>query len=88
MVTLLNFPQGPERKPSLLRIKSELSEYDENEFGAQTIAAEERQSGNLKWSVLAQYFKSAGLLVTFITVFLVLAAAAAGGGADYWVSYW
>nr|UEO57357.1 ABCC3 [Conogethes punctiferalis] len=62
---------------------------DIEEFEAQKLQAEERQSGNLKWSVVVAYFRSGGnycfILFTFIVVVL---GSIAGGAVDYWVSFW
>ncbi|KAM3966456.1 LOW QUALITY PROTEIN: ATP-binding cassette subfamily C member 4-like [Aphomia sociella] len=80
-----------EDRPSLLRSQSSINEDGKElpEFEAQKMAAEERQSGNLRWEVIAAYFKFGGN-VGFIlfTMLMVLLTAASAAGADYWISYW
>ncbi|XP_041974693.1 ATP-binding cassette sub-family C member 4-like [Aricia agestis] len=58
-------------------------------FEAQEMAAEERESGNLRWAVIASYFTSGGSIcyISYV-VGLVLLAAGSAAAADYWVSYW
>ncbi|XP_028160238.1 probable multidrug resistance-associated protein lethal(2)03659 [Ostrinia furnacalis] len=62
---------------------------DIEEFKAQTQEAEERQSGNLKWSVVSAYFSSGGnICFIAFTVTMILLAAVAAGATDYWISFW
>lgn len=62
---------------------------DIEEFEAQKLQAEERQSGNLKWSVVTAYFRSGGSgLFIALTFFVMLLGPMAGGAVDFWVSYW
>lgn len=84
--------RGKEEKENPVLFKNQLSiiETDDLEqFEAQKMADEERQSGNLKWSVIAAYFRAGGnicfLLFTFL---LIILTAASSAGADYWISYW
>lgn len=59
------------------------------QFEAQKVKDEERQSGNLRWEVISAYFRSGGSLCFILfTVGLVLLATTAAASADYWVSYW
>ncbi|XP_026764672.2 ATP-binding cassette subfamily C member 4-like [Galleria mellonella] len=80
-----------EDKPSLARAQSFTNDEEEKlpQFEAQKMVAEERQSGNLRWEVIAAYFTSGGskLFITF-TVLMIALAAASGASADFWVSYW
>ncbi|GBP41931.1 hypothetical protein EVAR_31694_1 [Eumeta japonica] len=78
------------RHPSMNRSTSIMSEKEQEEdFAPQTIAPEERQSGNLKWNVIASYFKAGGNAVFIITtILLIVATATAAGSVDYWVSFW
>ncbi|XP_026324225.1 multidrug resistance-associated protein 4-like [Hyposmocoma kahamanoa] len=82
---------GKEKK-SYLRILSTSSSgdgEDEEEFEAQKMAAEERQSGNLKWEVVSSYFTSGGnWCFIMFTIFMILLTASAAASADYWISYW
>ncbi|KAJ0181177.1 hypothetical protein K1T71_003262 [Dendrolimus kikuchii] len=77
-------------KTALIRSQSSMNEGEELEiFEKQKIADEERQSGSLRWEVIAAYFRSGGSICLIILVFaLNIIATAAGAGADYWVSYW
>ncbi|XP_072936036.1 ATP-binding cassette sub-family C member 4-like [Epargyreus clarus] len=59
------------------------------QFEAQQQAAEERQSGNLRWEVIAAYFNAGGnVCFLLFTAFMILLTAACAAGADYWISFW
>ncbi|CAH2068593.1 unnamed protein product, partial [Iphiclides podalirius] len=75
--------------PKYLRAVS-INEGEELEqFEEQKMAAEERQSGNLRWEVITMYFKSGGSIFFIIfTFFAIFLASAAAGATDYWVSFW
>ncbi|XP_023934406.1 ATP-binding cassette sub-family C member 4 [Bicyclus anynana] len=78
-------------KPALLRALSTKSGADEDtrQFEAQKMAAEEKQSGNLRWEVIYSYFSAGGnIYFILFTMFLILGAAAAGSSADFWISFW
>ncbi|CAG9107766.1 unnamed protein product [Plutella xylostella] len=76
-------------RPQLMHSQSKMSEsMDLPEYAAQKQEAEERGSGNLKWSVVAAYFSAGGGFALFLTVVCIFGAAAAAAGADFWVSYW
>lgn len=74
----------------MLRSQSVISENDnQDSFEAQKMVAEERGTGNLKWSVVMAYFKAGGSVFIFLlTITMILAAAASAAAADYWVSFW
>ncbi|XP_045455242.1 ATP-binding cassette sub-family C member 4-like [Melitaea cinxia] len=79
-----------EEKPALLRaISSNESENVDEMFEEQKMAAEERQSGTLRWEVIYSYFKAGGgicfILFNVLMIFITTGSAAA---ADYWISYW
>ncbi|KAG6463316.1 hypothetical protein O3G_MSEX013801 [Manduca sexta] len=77
-------------RPALLRSQSSMNEDEDlPQFEAQKLADEERQSGNLRWEVIAGYFRSGGnVCFLFFTFLMVILATASAAGADYWVSYW
>ncbi|XP_059049067.1 ATP-binding cassette sub-family C member 4-like [Achroia grisella] len=80
-----------EDKPTLVRSQSSANEEGENlpQFEVQKIAAEERQSGNLRWEVIAAYFRAGGSnFFVIFTILMIALAAASAAGADFWVSYW
>ncbi|XP_050673621.1 ATP-binding cassette subfamily C member 4-like [Leptidea sinapis] len=53
------------------------------------MVAEEKQSGNLKWEVISQYFRAGGnFCFIMFTITVVLMAAATAAAADYWISFW
>ncbi|KPI93322.1 putative multidrug resistance-associated protein lethal(2)03659 [Papilio xuthus] len=76
-------------RPALLKAIS-INEGDEQaQFEEQKMAAEERQSGNLRWEVVSTYFKAGGnIFFVIFTFFMVLMTAVSAGVVDYWVSYW
>ncbi|XP_041974687.1 ATP-binding cassette sub-family C member 4-like [Aricia agestis] len=76
-------------KPPMLRAISTTEEEDGGKFEAQKMAAEEKQSGNLRWEVIAAYFRSGGNLcyIVFIMLLIFITAGSAAA-ADYWISYW
>ncbi|XP_068628826.1 ATP-binding cassette subfamily C member 4-like [Battus philenor] len=76
-------------RPMTMRTTS-INEGDEpTQFEEQKMAAEERQSGNLRWEVVATYFKSGGNIgFILFTIFVVLMSSASAGVVDYWVSFW
>ncbi|XP_047540734.1 ATP-binding cassette sub-family C member 4-like [Vanessa atalanta] len=77
-------------KPALLRTISTTESIDQGEvFKEQKMAAEERQSGNLRWEVMYAYFRSGGsALFILFNVIMITITAASGAGSDYWISYW
>ncbi|CAH2267214.1 jg2942 [Pararge aegeria aegeria] len=78
-------------RPAMLRAMSTKSgtEEDTRQFEAQKMAAEEKQSGNLRWEVIYSYFTSGGNIFFIIfTMMMILAAAASASAADYWISFW
>ncbi|KAL4709187.1 hypothetical protein ACJJTC_008115 [Scirpophaga incertulas] len=68
-----------------------LSETEDNDdkFEAQKMQAEERGTGNLRWSVIKAYFRSGGN-ICFITLSIGMVALSTtiGASIDFWVSYW
>ncbi|XP_050359934.1 ATP-binding cassette sub-family C member 4-like isoform X2 [Nymphalis io] len=79
-----------EDKPALLRAISTTESIDQGEvFKEQKMAAEERQSGNLRWEVMYAYFRSGGsAFFILFNVIMITITAASGAGSDYWISYW
>ncbi|CAH4030827.1 unnamed protein product [Pieris brassicae] len=82
--------KGDEKeKPQLLRAISATESEDLEEFETQKMAAEEKQSGNLRWEVISSYFRSGGnICFILFTIGLILTAAASAAAADYWISFW
>lgn len=74
----------------MLRSLSTISEPEfQDKFEAQKLEAEERQTGNLKLSVVVAYFRAGGSAFFFmLTLFMILVTAASAAAADYWISYW
>ncbi|XP_013195380.2 ATP-binding cassette sub-family C member 4 isoform X2 [Amyelois transitella] len=77
-------------RPKLLRTQSSVNEAEQpQEFEAQKIKDEERQSGNLRWEVVSAYFTSGGnVCFIMFTVLMILLAAASAAAVDFWVSFW
>lgn len=73
-----------------MRSTSVISETDkEDEFEAQTIDPEERQSGDIKSEVITAYFTAGGsYMLVFLALFMILITAASAASVDYWISYW
>ncbi|XP_048004522.1 ATP-binding cassette sub-family C member 4-like [Leguminivora glycinivorella] len=82
--------KSDDKANAVKRRVSRVSEAEEQpEFKAQVIAAEERQSGALRLEVIAAYFLSGNsVCYVLFAVGVILAATAAAGAADYWVSNW
>lgn len=77
-------------RPLLKTMMSVTSESeDAQEFEAQKMEEEERQSGNLRWEVISAYFKSGGnvCFILFALSIVVLSTTSAAA-VDYWVSFW
>ncbi|XP_021200213.3 ATP-binding cassette sub-family C member 4 [Helicoverpa armigera] len=76
-------------RPALKTMTSVTEEDDGEEFEAQKMEEEERQSGNLRWEVIAAYFKAGGnaCFILFALSMIVLSTTSAAS-VDYWVSYW
>ncbi|CAK1599798.1 unnamed protein product [Parnassius mnemosyne] len=79
-----------EKEKAGLKKSVSISEGEELEqFEAQKMAAEERQSGNLRWEVISTYFKFGGSFCLVAFTLLVIAMTSASAAAvDYWVSFW
>ncbi|CAG5018112.1 unnamed protein product [Parnassius apollo] len=79
-----------EKEKASLKKSVSISEPEELEqFEEQKMAAEERQSGNLRWEVISTYFKSGGSFFLVSFTFLILAMTSTSAAAvDYWVSFW
>ncbi|CAG9575807.1 unnamed protein product [Danaus chrysippus] len=76
-------------KPALLRAISTNESEDIPQFEEQKMAAEEKQSGNLRWDVIYSYFTSGGnICFILFAMFMIVLAAASAAGADYWISFW
>ncbi|KAL4709197.1 hypothetical protein ACJJTC_008125 [Scirpophaga incertulas] len=74
---------------SLSRGVSMTDSENYDKFEAQQMQAEERGSGNLRWSVISAYFRSGGSICFILfTVGMILLAAVFAAATDYWVSYW
>ncbi|CAF4884021.1 unnamed protein product [Pieris macdunnoughi] len=82
--------KGDEKEtPQLLRAISATESEDLEEFETQKMAAEEKQSGNLRWEVIRSYFRSGGnICFILFTIGIILTAAASAAAADYWISFW
>ncbi|XP_022822572.1 multidrug resistance-associated protein 4-like [Spodoptera litura] len=76
-------------KPALKTMISVNEGEELQEFEAQKMKEEERQSGNLRWEVISAYFRSGGnvCFILFALLVVVLATACAAS-VDYWVSFW
>nr|AKC34055.1 ABCC3 protein [Spodoptera litura] len=76
-------------KPALKTMISVNEGEELQEFEAQKMKEEERQSGNLRWEVISAYFRSGGnvCFILFALLVVVLATTCAAS-VDYWVSYW
>nr|AKC34056.1 ABCC3 protein [Spodoptera litura] len=76
-------------KPALKTMISVNEGEELQEFEAQKMKGEERQSGNLRWEVISAYFRSGGnvCFILFALLVVVLATACAAS-VDYWVSFW
>lgn len=75
-----------ERVLSRISVKSE---EDDEEEKKQTLDAEERAKGTLKWSVIANYIKSVeSVWAVAMALFALLLTQAAATTADYWLSFW
>nr|AUO38741.1 ABCC3 protein [Spodoptera frugiperda] len=76
-------------KPTLKTMISVNEGEEVQEFEAQKMKEEERQSGNLRWEVISAYFRSGGhvCFILFALLVVVLATTCAAS-VDYWVSYW
>lgn len=75
----------------MLRALSTKSASDEDtpQFEAQKMAAEEKQSGNLRWEVIYSYFNAGGnIFFIMLVLAMILLAAASASAADYWISFW
>lgn len=92
LVFFLQSIEDKEKKRDLKRAVSVASSNENDdiiEFEAQKQEAEERQSGNLKWSVVTAYFRSGGnICFIAFTISMILIAAVATGATDYWISFW
>ncbi|XP_045760841.1 ATP-binding cassette sub-family C member 4-like [Maniola jurtina] len=78
-------------RPAMLRVLSTKSttQEDADQFEAQKMAAEEKQSGNLRWEVIYSYFTSGGnICFILFTMFMILITAASASAADFWISFW
>lgn len=91
-VVVAQSAESKEKRPQFLRSVSSVSSGDgENieEFEAQKMAAEERQSGNLKWEVVSSYFTAGGnWCFIMFALFMIFLTAAAAASVDYWISFW
>ncbi|XP_045508072.1 ATP-binding cassette sub-family C member 4-like [Colias croceus] len=82
--------KGDENEKVLLRsVSSNDSEMDLQEFEAQKMQAEEKQSGNLRWEVISAYFRAGGSICFILfTMSLIMLATTVAAGFDYWLSFW
>ncbi|KPI93323.1 Multidrug resistance-associated protein 4 [Papilio xuthus] len=75
-----------ERGISRISIKSE---DDDEVYKKQTLDAEERAKGTLKWSVVTNYIRSVeSVWAVTVALFALLLTQAAATTADYWLSFW
>ncbi|KAF9419224.1 hypothetical protein HW555_004151 [Spodoptera exigua] len=79
-------------RPAMMRGISKVSVKSDDNDGEekiQVLEAEERQSGSLKWDVLARYMKAVNswciVLMAFLVLVITQGAATTG---DYWLSFW
>lgn len=73
----------------LLKAISVTESEDIPDFEAQKMAAEEKQSGNLRWEVIYGYFTAGGsLFFLLFNILMILLTAASASAADFWISYW
>ncbi|CAH0722571.1 unnamed protein product, partial [Brenthis ino] len=73
----------------LLKAISVTESEDTPDFEAQKMAAEEKQSGSLRWEVIYGYFTAGGsLFFLLFNISMILLTTASASSADYWVSYW
>ncbi|KPJ13568.1 ABC transporter C family member 12 [Papilio machaon] len=83
---------GKTTRPTVERVLSKISvkSEDENEDEKkQTLEAEERAKGTLKWSVIANYLKSVeSVWAVAVALFALLLTQGAATTADYWLSFW
>ncbi|XP_038209218.1 multidrug resistance-associated protein 4-like [Zerene cesonia] len=76
-------------KAALLRSVSSTDSEDLQEFEAQKMQAEEKQSGNLRWEVISSYFRAGGsVFFVLFAMLLILLASTAAAAFDYWISFW
>ncbi|KAJ2946418.1 hypothetical protein O0L34_g12457 [Tuta absoluta] len=82
-----------DKRPSLKKATSlqhgaSVKEDDDDRM-EQTLAAEERASGTLKWDILQRYLSSVNSWCVVMSVLLALVVSqGAGTACDYWLSFW
>ncbi|CAH2099924.1 unnamed protein product [Euphydryas editha] len=73
---------------SLSRVSTK-SEDDVRVEKEQILEAEERAKGNIKWTVIKEYFKSINSwFIVMMAFFFLLLTQAGATFSDYWISYW